>query len=64
MELERIVKLATRQEARSVEQALISGYGLENLLNKINSISPTRETFEKMLEYGEKVHKEIKYGWH
>mgnify|MGYP003388538690 FL=1 len=43
-------------DARAVEQALISGYGLAKnggqLLNKINSIRKTRPEYTKLLQRG------------
>jgi hypothetical protein len=46
----------SRADAKAVEQALISGYGLGKnggqLLNKINSISKTRPEYAKLLQRG------------
>jgi RHS repeat-associated protein len=55
----------SRFDARAVEQALISGYGLGKnggqLLNKINSIRKTRPEYAKMLQRGYDLLKKSDY---
>jgi len=40
LNFETVASGLTEQEARILEQQLINKYGLDNLLNKINSIAP------------------------
>lgn len=49
-DLLRIAGHMTLEQARGLEQALINKYGLENLLNKINSISPGK--LPEVVEWG------------
>jgi filamentous hemagglutinin len=44
-----------RSDARAVEQALIENYGLPNLLNKINSISPNNAIYPAAMERAQEI---------
>lgn len=50
-----IVGGLTRLQSRAVEQAIIERRGLENLTNKINSISKTRDIYPEAIKYGEHI---------
>lgn len=45
----------SRPDARSVEQVLIEKFGLENLINKINSISPNNPIYEEAIKIGKQI---------
>ncbi|MDI7278174.1 MAG: GIY-YIG nuclease family protein, partial [Anaerolineae bacterium] len=51
----------SRADARAVEQALIEHYGLSNLLNKINSISPRNPMYGTMLQRGNQILRLIRF---
>jgi RHS repeat-associated protein len=57
--IEPIVDGLSRQNARAVEQALIENYGLERnggqLVNRINSIAPTRPNYQQMVQQGNNI---------
>lgn len=38
--------------ARGIEQALILQYGLDNLENRINSISDSRDFYDEVVDWG------------
>jgi RHS repeat-associated protein len=45
----------TRLEARAFEQQLIDRYGLNNLLNKINSIARSNDVYDRALDFAASV---------
>jgi RHS repeat-associated protein len=49
----------SRFDARAVEQVLIEHYGLPNLLNKINSISPDNPIYPEAIQRGYEILKTI-----
>jgi RHS repeat-associated protein len=51
-----------RADARAVEQVLIERYGLENLLNKINSISTTNPIYEQAIQRGTQILQTVGYA--
>lgn len=51
----------TRQDARNVEQALIEHYGLDNLLNVRNSISPKRSNYHQRVNRGNEILNSLGY---
>lgn len=59
MEIERVIGGLTKDEARGVEQVLIEAQGLKknggDLLNKINSISPTAKNYERLKAEGIRI---------
>ncbi|HET6915831.1 MAG TPA: polymorphic toxin-type HINT domain-containing protein, partial [Acidimicrobiales bacterium] len=62
-EIEKIPGLnnLTRQQARGVEQALIEHYKLENLFNKINSISRKNKKYKRLTDLGKQILNEVGY---
>jgi len=49
----------TKRQARGVEQAIIKDEGLDNLLNKINSISERNPKYKSAVKFGEDLLKKI-----
>lgn len=49
----------SRIDARALEQVLIEQHGLENLLNKINSISPANPVYEEAIKKGAEILEKI-----
>lgn len=49
----------TRKQARGVEQALISHFGLDNLFNKINSIARKDPKYDNAVQSGKNLLKGI-----
>ena len=60
IQIEELIGGLTRSDARAVEQALIDTHGLNNILNKINSISPSRVDFPGLLQRGYNILKGVK----
>lgn len=51
----------SREDARAVEQVLIEHYGLDNLMNKINSISPNNPNYDALKQHGLEILNDIGY---
>ncbi len=49
----------SRVDARAVEQVLIERFGLSNLLNQINSISPSNPVYQDALQRGTEILKAV-----
>jgi hypothetical protein len=58
-ELQAIVTLPTRIQARAVEQAAILQRGLQSLTNQINSIATKNPIYEGAVKYGQQILKSI-----
>ncbi len=52
----------TKNQSRSVEQAIIKNVGINNLNNRINSINPKRDIYEEAVAWGEDWIKENDKG--
>jgi hypothetical protein len=55
IEIEPLIGGLSRADARAVEQVVIEDNGLENLLNKINSISPNNPIYDQAVQRGREI---------